>query len=94
MYQLLFGKIIIVIFIPMCEFFSPVLSGGFSLKSYNIIAEGFRFLAFGFSLAENLSAQYMGYLGATLTQVFTLERASRANVSLRDVTIAQLGNGG
>ena len=33
----------------------------------------------------------MGYLGATLTQVFT--RAGRADVSLRDVTIAQMGNG-
>ena len=37
----------------------------------------------GFSLAENLSAQHMGYLGATLTQVFM-----HADVSLRDVTIA------
>ena len=33
----------------------------------------------------------MGYLGATLTQVFT--RADRADVSLRDVTVAQMGNG-
>ena len=33
----------------------------------------------------------MGYLGATLTQPFT--RARRAAVSLRDVTIAQMGNG-
>ena len=33
----------------------------------------------------------MGYLGATLTQVFT--RAWGADVSLRDVTIAQMGNG-
>ena len=33
----------------------------------------------------------MGYLGATLTQVFT--RARGADVSLRDVTIAQMGNG-
>ena len=33
----------------------------------------------------------MGYLGATLTQVFT--RAGGADVSLRDVTIAQMGNG-
>ena len=33
----------------------------------------------------------MGYLGATLMQVFT--RAGRADVSLRDVTIAQMGNG-
>ena len=33
----------------------------------------------------------MGYSGATLTQVFT--RASGADVSLRDVTIAQMGNG-
>ena len=33
----------------------------------------------------------MGYLGATLTQVFM--RAGEADVSLRDVTIAQMGNG-
>ena len=33
----------------------------------------------------------MGYLGATLTQVFT--HAGGADVSLRDVTIAQMGNG-
>ena len=33
----------------------------------------------------------MGYLGATLTQVFTY--AGVADVSLRDVTIAQMGNG-
>ena len=33
----------------------------------------------------------MGYLGATLTQVFT--RAGGADVWLRDVTIAQTGNG-
>ena len=32
----------------------------------------------------------MGYLGATLTQVFT--RTHGADVSLRDVTIAQMGN--
>ena len=33
----------------------------------------------------------MGYLGATLTQVFTC--AGGADVSLRDFTIAQMGNG-
>ena len=33
----------------------------------------------------------MGYLGATLTQVFT--HADGADESLRDVTIAQMGNG-
>ena len=33
----------------------------------------------------------MGYLGITLTQVFT--RAGGADVSLRDITIAQRGNG-
>ena len=47
--------------------------------------------AFGFSWTENLSAQCMGYIGATLTQVFT--RVRGADVSLRDVTIAQMGNG-
>ena len=34
----------------------------------------------------------MGYLGAALTQVFT--RAGRADMSLGDITIAQMGNGG
>ena len=34
----------------------------------------------------------MGYLGATLTQVFT--HAHRADVSLRDVTIARDGKRG
>ena len=58
----------------------------------NIMAEGFRFHAFGFSQAENLSAQCMGYLDATLTHVFT--RARRADVSLRDVTIARDGKQG
>ena len=33
----------------------------------------------------------MGYFGATLTQVFT--RARGADVSLSNVTIAQMGNG-
>ena len=33
----------------------------------------------------------MGYLGATLTKVFT--SAGGADVSLRDITIAQMGNG-
>ena len=36
-----------------------------------------------------LSAQHIGYLGATLTQVFV--HARRADVSLRDVTIARHG---
>ena len=44
-----------------------------------------------YTKAENLSAQCMGYLGATLTQVFT--RVRRANVSLRDFTVVQMGNG-
>ena len=33
----------------------------------------------------------MGYLGVTLKQVF--KRAGGADVSLRDITIAQMGNG-
>ena len=33
----------------------------------------------------------MGYLGATLTQVFTF--VGGADISLRDITIAQIGNG-
>ena len=53
------------------------------------MAEGF--YAFGFSSAENLSAQCMGYLSATLTQVFM--RVGGADVSLRDFTIAPMGNG-
>ena len=35
----------------------------------------------------------MGYLGATLTQVFTRTCAGGADVSLRDVIITQMGNG-
>ena len=46
------------------------------------MAKGFRFMPL---------AQCMGYLGATLTQVFM--RVGWADVSLRDVTIAQMGNG-
>ena len=49
------------------------------------------FYAFGFSYAENLSAQCMGYLVATLRQVFMC--AHGADVSLRDVTIAHMVNG-
>ena len=49
------------------------------------------FYAFGFSYPENLSAQCMGYLDAKLTQVFT--RVGGTDVSIRDVTIAQMGNG-
>ena len=36
----------------------------------------------------------MGYLGATLTRVCSRTFVRRADVSLRDVTIAQKGNGG
>ena len=39
------------------------------------MAEGF--YVFGFSSAENLLAQWMGYLGAALAQVFTRARAER-----------------
>ena len=38
---------------------------------------GISFYAFGFSKAENLSAQCTGYLSATLTQMFTHARAER-----------------
>ena len=48
------------------------------------MAEGFRFLPLGLVRLVNLSAQCMGYLGATLTHVF----AGGADVSLRDVIIA------
>ncbi len=41
------------------------------------------FYAFGFSSAENLSAQCMVYLGATLTQVFTGVRGRSERVSQR-----------
>ena len=58
----------------------------------HIMAEGFRFMPFGFSYAENLSARHMGYLGATLMQVLT--RACGADVSLRDVTISRDGKQG
>ena len=62
-----------------------------TFSTCNIMAEGFRFMPLGFSWAENLSAQCMGYLGTILTQVFT--GAREADVSLRDVTMAQMGNG-
>ena len=62
----------------------------FCSQDCNIMAEGFRFMPLGL-VRHNLSAQCMGYLGATLTQVFA--RTSEADVSLRDVTIAQTGNG-
>ena len=54
---------------------------GYKLKICNIMAEGFRsiYLAFGFSKAENLSAQCMGYLGANMS--------TGVHVSFRDVTI-------
>ena len=55
----------------------------------NIMAEGFCFMPLG--LVRLRTFQCMGYLGATFTQVFT--RAGGADVSLRDVTIAQMGNG-
>ena len=38
----------------------------------NIMAEGFRFMPF-----QNLSDKCMGYLGATLTQVFVHARAEQ-----------------
>ena len=48
------------------------MTGGKARKTFsNIIAQGFRFMPLGLVRAENLSAQCMGYLGATLTQVFT-----------------------
>ena len=54
------------------------------------MAEEFR-LCLWVYLAENLSTRCIGYIGATLTQVFT--RTGGMNVSLRDVTIAKKGNG-
>ena len=53
------------------------------------MAEGFRFIPLG--LVRLRTFRLMGYLGATLTQVFT--RAGGPDVSLRDVIIAQMGNG-
>ena len=53
------------------------------------MAKGFRFMPLG--LIRLRTFQSMGYLGATLTQVLTCGRG--ADVSLRDVTIAQMGNG-
>ena len=51
------------------------------IKEYlcNIMAEGFRFMPLG----GNLSAQCMGYLGATLTQVFTMYVTQRCHNSPR-----------
>ena len=51
------------------------------------MAEGFRFMPLGLVMLRTC----MGYLGATITQVFVPARG--ADVSLRDVTIAQRGNG-
>ena len=60
-------------------------SGSFkNVSNYNIMAEGFRFMPLGLVRLRTF------WLSATLTQVFT--RARRADVSLRDVTIAQMGN--
>ena len=50
------------------------------------MAEGFRFMPLGLARLRAFR------LGATLTQVFTRVQGG-ANVSLRDVTIAQIGNG-
>ena len=47
------------------------------------MAEGFRFMPFGFSQAKNLSAHCMGYLGETLTQVFTRVRGRSEPFSQR-----------
>ena len=55
------------------------------------MAERFRFIPLGLVRLRTFSVQCMGYLGATLKQVFT--RPGGADVSFRDVTIAQLGNG-
>ena len=52
------------------------------------MAEGFRFMPINKVKIRKYSVQCMEYLGATLAQVFT--RAGGANVSLRDVTIAQI----
>ena len=52
------------------------------------MAEGFRFMPLGLVRLRNF--QLMGYLGATLTQVFTC--ADGADMSLGDVTITQMGN--
>ena len=60
-------------------------------KKCNIMAEGFRFMPLGSVRLRTFSAQCMGYLGATITQVF--KRAVGADVLLSDVTIAQMGNG-
>ena len=54
------------------------------------MAEGFRFMPLGLVRLRTFRFQCMSYLGATLTQVFM--RAAGADVSLRDVTIAQMGN--
>ena len=49
------------------------------------MVKGFCFMPLG------LVFRCMGYLGATLTQVFTCVIAGGADVSLRDVTIARDG---
>ena len=59
--------------------------------SFNIMAEGFRSMPLGLVTLRTFRLSARVYLGATLTQVFT--RAGGADVSLRDVTIALMGNG-
>ena len=51
--------------------------------------------AFGFSLAENLSAQHMGLLGASIDAGVNADARGRTKVSLRDVTIVrdEMGDG-
>ncbi len=44
-------------------------------------SRGISVYPFEFSSAENLSAQRMGYLGATLMQVVTRERAQSGHVT-------------
>ena len=70
---------------------APITTGIIVTFMGNIMAEGFRFMPLGLVKLRTFRSQCMGYLGATLTQGLT--RARGVNVSLRDVTIAQIGNG-
>ena len=51
----------------------------------NIMAVGFRFMPLGLVRLRTFRLSALGYLGATLTQVFV--RVRGADVSLRDVAI-------
>ena len=85
LYRLLYAKSIFI------QIISSV-SNNSVLYECNIMAEGFRFMPLDLVRLRTFSVQCMGYLSATLTQVFM--RARGADMSLRDGTIAWDGKQG